>query len=152
MNTKESPLVSAIWKDTTIATSDETVIVEGNHYFPPSGVDLSLLEMSPHTSVCPIKGAARFFHVRAGDALNVNAAWTYPPPLRMPRVSGITSLSGRRGRCLADWTDDFADSHAGADISIILPTPGLVGCRNLPGTLARPGTGGLAPAAPLFYQ
>jgi hypothetical protein len=48
--------------------------------------------------------------------------------------------------------DDFADSHAGADISIILPTPGLVGCRNLPGTLARPGTGGLAPAAPLFYQ
>lgn len=62
-------MVSAIWKDTTIATSDETVIVEGNHYFPPSGVDLSLLEMSPHTSVCPIKGAARFFHVRAGDAL-----------------------------------------------------------------------------------
>jgi uncharacterized protein (DUF427 family) len=80
-------LVSAIWKDTTIATSDETVIVEGNHYFPPSGVDLSLLEMSPHTSVCPIKGAARFFHVRAGDALNVNAAWTYPAPT--PDAEGI---------------------------------------------------------------
>lgn len=80
-------MVSAIWKDTTIATSDETVIVEGNHYFPPSGVDLSLLEMSPHTSVCPIKGAPRFFHVRAGDALNVNAAWTYPAPT--PDAEGI---------------------------------------------------------------
>lgn len=145
-------MVSAIWKDTTIATSDETVIVEGNHYFPPSGVDLSLLEMSPHTSVCPIKGAARFFHVRAGDALNVNAAWTYPPHSGCRGYPGLHRFLERRGRCLADWTDDFADSHAGADISIILPTPGLVGCRNLPGTLARPGTGGLAPAAPLFYQ
>ncbi|MGH5104988.1 DUF427 domain-containing protein [Klebsiella pneumoniae] len=48
-------MVSAIWKDTTIATSDETVIVEGNHYFPPSGVDLSLLEMSPHTVVVKFK-------------------------------------------------------------------------------------------------
>ena len=80
-------MVSAIWKDTTIATSDETVVVEGNHYFPPSAVDLSLLEMSPHTSVCPIKGAAHYFHVRVGDALNANAAWTYPDPT--PDAEGI---------------------------------------------------------------
>jgi uncharacterized protein (DUF427 family) len=80
-------LVLAIWKDTTIATSDETVLVEGNHYFPPSAVDFGLLEMSPHTSVCPIKGAARYFHVRVGDALNVNAAWTYPDPT--PGAEGI---------------------------------------------------------------
>ena len=73
-------MVSAIWKDTTIAKSDKTVVVEGNHYFPPPAVDYGLLEMSPHTSVCPIKGAARYFHVRVGDALNVNAAWTYPDP------------------------------------------------------------------------
>ncbi|RTL61640.1 MAG: DUF427 domain-containing protein [Pseudonocardiaceae bacterium] len=80
-------MVSAIWKDTTIATSDETVVVEGNHYFPPSAVDFGLIEMSPHTSVCPIKGAARYFHVRVGDALNVNAAWTYPDPT--PGAEGI---------------------------------------------------------------
>ena len=73
-------MVSAIWRDTPIATSDETVVVEGNHYFPPSSVDYGLLEMSPHTSVCPIKGGARYFHVRVGDALNANAAWTYPDP------------------------------------------------------------------------
>ena len=73
-------MVSAIWKDTTIATSDETVIVEGNHYFHPAAVDFNLLEMSPHTTVCPIKGAARYFHVRVGKELNQNAAWTYPDP------------------------------------------------------------------------
>ena len=59
----------------------------GKSLLPTVRVDLSLLEMSPHTSVCPIKGAARFFHVRAGDALNVNAAWTYPAPT--PDAEGI---------------------------------------------------------------
>ena len=73
-------MVSAVWKDTTIAKSDETIVVEGNHYFPPSTVNQSLLEASAHTSVCPIKGTARYFHVRVGGALNPNAAWTYPDP------------------------------------------------------------------------
>ena len=54
-------MVSAIWKDTTIVASDETVIVEGNHYFAPSAVDQSLLEASTRTSVCPIKGTAKYF-------------------------------------------------------------------------------------------
>lgn len=80
-------MVSAIWKDTPIATSDETVVIEGSHYFPPGSVDFSLLEMSPHTSVCPIKGAARYYHVRVGKDLNQNAAWTYPEPL--PGSEGI---------------------------------------------------------------
>ncbi len=80
-------MVSAIWKDTTIATTGETLVVEGNHYFPPSAVDYGLLEMSPHTTVCPIKGAARYFHVRVDDALNANAAWTYPDP--NPGFEGI---------------------------------------------------------------
>ena len=73
-------MISAVWKDTTIAASNETVVVDGNHYFPPSAVDQSLLEASAHTSVCPVKGTARYFHIRVGNALNVNAAWTYPDP------------------------------------------------------------------------
>lgn len=73
-------LVIAVWKDTTIATSEETVVFEGNHYFPPSAVDRTLLEASAHTSVCPIKGTARYFNIRVGDALNANAAWTYSEP------------------------------------------------------------------------
>ena len=73
-------MVSAIWEDTTIATSGYTVVVEGNHYFPPASVDFRLLEMSPPTTVCPIKGAASYYHVRVGKLLNQNAAWTYPEP------------------------------------------------------------------------
>lgn len=80
-------MVSAVWKDATIAASDETVFVEGNHYFPPSAVDESLLEMSPHTSVCPVKGVANYFHVRVGPALNANAAWIYRDPT--PAAEGI---------------------------------------------------------------
>ena len=73
-------MVSAIWKDTTIVASDETDIVEGNHYFAPSAVDQSLLEASTRTSVCPIKGTAKYFNIRVGGTLNANAAWTYPEP------------------------------------------------------------------------
>ncbi|MFA4938864.1 DUF427 domain-containing protein [Brevundimonas sp.] len=73
-------MVSAIWNEAVIATSDETIVVEGNHYFPPAAVEFGLLEMSPHTSVCPIKGSARYYHVRMGEAINANAAWTYPEP------------------------------------------------------------------------
>lgn len=80
-------MVSAVWKDTIIATSDETIVVEGNHYFPPSSVDRRLLEASEHTSVCPIKGTARYFHIRVDGALNANAAWTYPDP--NPVAEGI---------------------------------------------------------------
>ncbi len=73
-------MVSAVWNDTTIAESDETIVVEGNHYFPPSAVNQDLLEASAHTSVCPIKGTARYFHIRVGTALNADAAWSYPDP------------------------------------------------------------------------
>lgn len=59
-------MVSAIWKDATIATSDETVVVDGNHYFPPKDVDHSRLERSEQTSVCPVKGSAHYFHIRVG--------------------------------------------------------------------------------------
>lgn len=80
-------MVSAVWKDTTIATSDETVIVDDNHYFPPPAVDKSLLEVSEHMSVCPVKGTARYFHIRVGSALKANAAWTYSDPT--PVAEGI---------------------------------------------------------------
>ncbi|AZS21136.1 DUF427 domain-containing protein [Methylorubrum populi] len=73
-------MVSAIWKDATIATSDETVVVDGNHYFPPKDVDHSRLERSEQTSVCPVKGSAHYFHIRVGGERNLNAAWTYPDP------------------------------------------------------------------------
>ena len=70
----------AIWKDTVIAESDDTVVVEGNHYFPADSVTAGVLQGSEHTSVCPWKGTANYHHVVVGDDTNVDAAWYYAQP------------------------------------------------------------------------
>lgn len=70
----------AIWHGETLAESDDTVIVEGNHYFPRDAVRPEVLRESDHTSVCPWKGTARYFDVVVDGAVNENAVWTYPDP------------------------------------------------------------------------
>jgi uncharacterized protein (DUF427 family) len=72
--------VEAIWNDTVIAHSDETVVVEGNHYFPKDDVDTSMLEKSDTTSVCPWKGTARYYTIECDGERNEDAAWYYPDP------------------------------------------------------------------------
>jgi uncharacterized protein (DUF427 family) len=64
------------------------VVVEGNQYFPPDSVRRDLLEPSDHTSVCPWKGTALYYHVVVGGKRNPNAAWYYPSPL--PAAKQIT--------------------------------------------------------------
>lgn len=68
----------ATFNGETIAESDETVIVEGNHYFPPSSVNEALLESSDTSSVCPWKGTASYKTVSAGGEKAVDGAWYYP--------------------------------------------------------------------------
>jgi len=70
----------AIWNGTTIATSDETVVVEGNHYFPLESVDAGALCASPMKSLCPWKGLASYYHVEAGGQRSSSGAWTYRHP------------------------------------------------------------------------
>jgi uncharacterized protein (DUF427 family) len=70
----------AVWKDTTLAESDETIVVEGNHYFPPESVRWERLRATRMRSLCPWKGVARYFTVVAGEDRNKNAAWTYSRP------------------------------------------------------------------------
>ena len=70
----------AIANGVTIAESDDTIVIEGNHYFPPESVDERLLKRSWMRSVCPWKGVAAYFHVEAEGAPTVNAAWTYRHP------------------------------------------------------------------------
>lgn len=72
--------MKATWKDTVIAESDDTVVVEGNHYFPPESLNPDALRESDHTSVCPWKGTAGYFDVVSGDDVNRNAAWIYREP------------------------------------------------------------------------
>lgn len=73
-------MVKAIWNGATLAESDDTVVVEGNHYFPPDSVDSALLRPSDSTTGCPWKGTAHYHHVVVDGAENRNAAWYYPEP------------------------------------------------------------------------
>ena len=72
--------IVARWNGAEIARSSDTVIVEGNHYFPRGDVDAAALTASATTSSCPWKGTAHYHSVRAGGADNADAAWYYPEP------------------------------------------------------------------------
>ncbi len=72
--------MKAIWKNTVIAQSDETVVVEGNHYFPAESVRTELLKDSDTTTVCPWKGTASYYNIDADGETNQDAAWSYPAP------------------------------------------------------------------------
>jgi uncharacterized protein (DUF427 family) len=87
-------MVEARWNGAVIARSDDTVVVEGNHYFPPEAVDRNVLRSSDHTSVCPWKGTAHYYTLQVGGQENRNAAWYYPET--KPRAETI------RGR-IAFW-------------------------------------------------
>lgn len=78
-------MIRATWAGTVIAESDRTVVVEGNHYFPPDDVRWDHLIDSPSTSRCFWKGKARYMSVGVDDDLNVDAAWTYPEPWPLAR-------------------------------------------------------------------
>ena len=72
--------MKATWNGTVIAESDDTVVVEGNHYFPREAVSDENLEESSTTSHCPWKGEASYFHVVVDGEKNEDAAWYYPDP------------------------------------------------------------------------
>jgi uncharacterized protein (DUF427 family) len=73
-------MTTATWNGTVLAESDDTVVVEGNHYFLRSSVREGVLVDSPRTSVCPWKGTASYFDVVADGDTNEGAAWYYPEP------------------------------------------------------------------------
>lgn len=70
----------AIWKGATIAESDDTVVVEGNHYFPAEAVDQTHLRPTSTHTTCPWKGVASYYDVVVGSDTNRDAAWYYPEP------------------------------------------------------------------------
>lgn len=73
-------MVKAIWNGVTLAQSQDTVMVEGNHYFPADSVDHRFLRPNSATTACPWKGTADYYDVVAEGAANPRAAWTYPNP------------------------------------------------------------------------
>jgi uncharacterized protein (DUF427 family) len=76
----EQTMAKATWAGKTIAESNATVEVEGNQYFPPESVGEKFLKPSDHTTICPWKGTAHYYHVEVDGMKNENAAWYYPEP------------------------------------------------------------------------
>ena len=70
----------AIWNRQVIAESDDTVVVEGNHYFPASSIRSEFFAPSEQKSFCPWKGEASYYDVVVDDQKNAGAAWFYPSP------------------------------------------------------------------------
>lgn len=70
----------ATWNGVVLAESDDTVVVEGNHYFPPESVNREYFEVVDRTTVCPWKGTASYYDIVVGDEANRSAAWTYRQP------------------------------------------------------------------------
>ena len=72
--------MEARWNNTIIAKSDHTIVVEGNHYFPPDSVNKEFLSKSSHSTKCPWKGTASYYNIVVDGKTNLNAAWYYTQP------------------------------------------------------------------------
>ncbi|MDJ0697285.1 MAG: DUF427 domain-containing protein [Mastigocoleus sp. MO_167.B18] len=71
-------MTKAIWNDTVLAQSNDTIVIDGNHYFPPDSVNKQYLkESNTHTS-CPWKGTANYYDIEVNEQINRDAAWFYP--------------------------------------------------------------------------
>ena len=72
--------MKAIWNGTTIAESDDTVLVEGNHYFPESSLKREFTTFSNHKSTCAWKGQASYLSLMVNGDMNTDAVWFYADP------------------------------------------------------------------------
>jgi uncharacterized protein (DUF427 family) len=72
--------MKATWKGVVVAESDDTVLVEGNHYFPESALKREYVSFSNHRTSCPWKGQAHYYSLLVNGELNTDAAWYYPEP------------------------------------------------------------------------
>jgi uncharacterized protein (DUF427 family) len=72
--------MKAIWQDVVLAESDDTVVVEGNHYFPADSINRAYFQPSDTHTTCPWKGEASYYDVVVDGQVNSDAAWYYPEP------------------------------------------------------------------------
>jgi uncharacterized protein (DUF427 family) len=72
--------MKATWRGATLADSDATVIVEGNHYFPIDSINREYFKRSDKHTTCPWKGEASYYDIQVDRTVNKDAAWYYPEP------------------------------------------------------------------------
>ncbi len=77
--------MQAIWNDTVVAASDQTIVVEGNHYFPEESLHREYFTPSTSVTICPLKGKASYYHLTVGGQVNHDAAWQYRHPIPLAR-------------------------------------------------------------------
>lgn len=70
--------MKAVWNGVTLAESDDTIVVEGNHYFPPDSINLEYFRPSDAHTVCGWKGTASYYDIVVDGQTNKDAAWYYP--------------------------------------------------------------------------
>ncbi len=78
-------MLRAVWSGAVLAEAEDTVRLEGNHYFPPGSLDERYIRESRTTTVCPWKGVARYYDVVVDGQVNPDAAWYYPQPSPLAR-------------------------------------------------------------------
>ncbi|MFQ3632617.1 DUF427 domain-containing protein [Roseiflexus sp.] len=78
-------MARAMWNGVIIAESNTTIVVEGNHYFPPDSVKREYLRESATHTVCGWKGVASYYDIVVNDNVNRDAAWYYPEPKESAR-------------------------------------------------------------------
>ena len=80
LNQTKDTQMKATWHGTTLAESDETVVVEGNHYFPVNSIRREYFSESDRHTICPWKGEASYYDITVNGEVNKDAAWYYPEP------------------------------------------------------------------------
>ncbi len=72
--------MKATWNGAVLAESDKTIVIEGNHYFPPDSINRQYFQDSSTHTTCPWKGEASYYDVLVDGQVNKDAAWYYPEP------------------------------------------------------------------------
>ncbi len=86
-------MAKAIWNGAVVAESDQTEVVEGNHYFPPGAIRSEYFRASETTSVCGWKGTASYYHLDVDGQTNEDAAWYYASPKpEAERIAGFVAF------------------------------------------------------------
>jgi uncharacterized protein (DUF427 family) len=78
--------MKATWQDTILAESDKTIVIEGNHYFPPNSIKPEYFSPSETQTTCHWKGIASYYNLQVDDKSNADAAWYYPEPKEAARL------------------------------------------------------------------
>lgn len=86
-------MIKAVWNGVILAESDQTIIVEGNHYFPPGSIREKYIQKSETHTICGWKGVANYYNIQVDGETNMNAAWYYSSPKEaVSRIAGYVAF------------------------------------------------------------